>query len=97
MQSLGKLLDVAAVKAKNSKLYDISVINDVLQETEADRWPGVLSAQKVIGSEGNRTLIIRCDSATALLISHDLSGILGRINALLGSLAVEKIRVDHHH
>ena len=95
IQSFGTLLDDTAMKAKQRKLFDLSVITDVLAHTESGRWPNEIHAIKVTGKEGQRTLTIGCDSATALLISHDLSGILARINPLLKGLAVDRLHIQH--
>ena len=95
IQSFGTVLDEAAIQAKQRKLFDLSVINDVLHQTEAGRWPSQIRAIKITGKDGHRTLTLGCDSATALLISHDLSGILARINPLLEDLAVDNLKIQH--
>ena len=96
IQSLDTILDDAAMRAKQNKLFDLSVISDVIQRTESERFGGKIYALKVTGAEGSRTLTLGCDSATALLIAHDLSGILARINPLLGGLAVDRLRIEHY-
>ncbi|NQY81754.1 MAG: hypothetical protein HRT36_01605 [Alphaproteobacteria bacterium] len=97
MQSFGAILDEQAIAAKRYRRYDLAVITDVLAQTEADRWPGEVRALKVTGADGDRTLHLASDSATALLMCYDLSGILTRINSLLGALAVDHLKVVHRN
>ena len=97
IQSLDAILDDSAIQARQRKLFDISVIADVLERTESEHTKGKIHALKVIEKNGERILTLGCDPATALLISHDLSGILARINPLLGILAVDRLRIQHYH
>ena len=95
-QSFDAILDGVAIHAKQHRLFDVSVIADVLARTETGRWPGTIDVLKVTGKNGQRTLTLGCDPATALLISHEQSGILARINPLLGGLAVDHLDIQHY-
>lgn len=97
VQSLEDILDEAAIRARQRKLFDVSVIDCALATTETGRWPGKIHVLDVTGSKGQRVVTLGCDPATAVLISHELSSILARINPLLGSLAVDRLHIKHYH
>ncbi|SHO60080.1 hypothetical protein SAMN02745172_00169 [Pseudoxanthobacter soli DSM 19599] len=57
---------------------------------ECIKWP-----RRMPGDDGPRpgTLVVRCDGAGAMVISHQAPVIIERVNALFGWRAVERVRV----
>lgn len=97
MRSLGHTLDTVSLRAKRQKRFDVGVIREVFAQSEEKRWPGEIAVLKVSDKEGKRLLHLATDSATALLMSYDIEGILSRINPALETLAVDEVCIVHRN